>query len=108
MKTQLILLIVCAILIVLINIPKKSSKSDKILIKSDDQLAIQYSITLLDQLSIKAKIGINGVSMNIPHEAASSDIFQETMYEVAKQYLIETKLSKDYLVINLTLRNYGS
>lgn len=108
MKVQLILLIVCTVLIILINRPKRSHDSNKIPIKSDYQLGIQYSIALLDQLSIKTKMGVNGVSMNIPHEAANSDIFQETMCEIAKQYLVETKLSDSYLIINLTLKNYAS
>lgn len=108
MKVQLILLIVCTVLVILINRPKRSRDSKENSIESDDQLGIQYSIALLDQLSIKSKMGINRVSMNIPHEAASSDIFQETMREIAKQYLVETKLSESYLIINLTLKNYAS
>lgn len=107
MKIQLILLVVCTVLVILINRPKRSHDSNGIPIKSDDQLGIQYSIALLDQLSIKTKMGINGVSMNIPHEAASSNIFQETICEVAKQYLVETKLSEKYLTINLTFKNYA-
>lgn len=108
-RIHFLILVVCVGLVVLINYPRKPKVTEhKILIHSDEKLGIQYAITLLDQIAVKTKIGLNGLTMNIPHEAASSNIFATTVSDISKYYIIDTKISEQYLTLTINLKRHGN